>query len=105
VRELLQHQANHPSLVLRFVFFDEDPTTLPALAAVQYQGLKGLVSSLMAQARKRHLAVWAYESKRPQAQEFLTYVFTAKDPLPGRWNLWGEKKAWGNSLFRRKETA
>jgi len=103
VRELLQRQALQPSLVLRFVFFDEDPSTLPPLAAVHYHGLKGLVTALLAQARKRHLTVWAYESLVPRPAEYLAFLLTSKTPGPGRWNVLGEKKTLMNSLFTRKE--
>jgi len=105
VRELLQRQASQPSLVLRFVFYDEDPSTLPPLAAVHYQGLKGLVTALLLQARKRHLTVWAYESLVPRTEEYLSYLLTSKTPLPGRWNVLGEKKTLINTLFTRKENS
>jgi NAD(P)-dependent dehydrogenase (short-subunit alcohol dehydrogenase family) len=104
VRELLQRQAAQPSLVLRFVFYDEDPATLPPLAAVHYQGLKGLVTALLNQARKRHLTVWAYETLVPRAEDYLAYLLTSKTPAPGRWNVLGERKTLMNSLFTRKET-
>lgn len=104
VRELLQRQAVQPSLTLRFVFYDEDPGTLPPLAAVHYQGLKGLVSALLTQARKRNLTVWAYESLVPRTEEYLSYLLNSKTPMPGRWNVLGEKKTLMNTLFTRKET-
>lgn len=103
VRELLQRQANQPNFVLRFVFYDEDPSTLPPVAALHYHGLKGLVTGLLAQARKRNLSVWAYETLVPRADEFLAYMLTSKTPQPGRWNVLGEKKTLMNSLFTRKE--
>lgn len=103
VRELLQYQATHPSLVLHFVFYDEEPAALPPLAAVEYQGLKGLVSSLLLQSRKRHLPVWAYEALVPRTEEYLRYLLSGKTNEPGRWNLFGEKKTLMNTLFNRKE--
>ena len=103
VRELLQRQASQPSLVLRFVFFDEDPSNLPPLAALEYQGLKAMVNSLLVVARKRNLPVWAYEALVPRAEEFLSYILTSKSPVQGRWNLLGEKKTLMN-LFSRKES-
>lgn len=103
VRELLQHQSTHPSLVIRFVFYDDDPTTLPPLAAVQYEGLKGLVSALLLQSRKRHLALWAYESLVPRTEDYLSFLLTSKASQPGRWNVLGEKKSLMNSLFNRKD--
>ena len=103
VRELLQRQAVQPSLVLRFVFFDEEPTTLPPLAAVHYHGLKAMVTSLLGQARKRHLTVWAYETLVPRAEEYLLYLLNSKTPVPGRWNVLGEKKTLMNSFFTKRE--
>jgi hypothetical protein len=103
VRELLQHQAAHPSMVLRLVFFDEDPATLPPLAAIQYQGLRGLATSLLLQSRKRHLPLWAYESQVPRIDDYLSYLLTSKTTQPGRWNVLGEKKSLMNSLFTRKD--
>jgi len=103
IRELLQRQGTHPGLVLRFVFFDEDPATLPPLAALHYQGLKGTVSALLAQARKKNQPVWAYETLVPRVEEYLAYVLTSKTPQPGRWNVLGEKKNLMNSLFSRKD--
>jgi hypothetical protein len=104
VRELLQRQAAFPGLVLRFVFFDEDPAGLPPLAALHYQGLKGLVNALLAQARKRNLPVWAYESLAPRTEEYLTFLFSSKTAQPGRWNVFGEKKTLMNTLFAKKDT-
>ena len=104
VRELLQRQAAQPSLVLRFVFYDEDPSTLPPLAALHYQGLRGMVTALLTQARKRHLTVWAYESLVPRTEEYLSYLLNSKTPVPGRWNVLGEKKTLMNSLFTKKES-
>ena len=104
IRELLQRQAVQPKLVLRFVFYEEDPVTLPPLAALHYQGLKGLVSALLAQARKRHLTVWAYESLVPRAPEYASYLLNSKTLQPGRWNMFGEKKTLMNTLFSKKET-
>jgi NAD(P)-dependent dehydrogenase (short-subunit alcohol dehydrogenase family) len=103
VRELLQRQANHPHFVLRFVFYDEDPSTLPPLAALHYQGLRGMVTALLTQARKRSLTVWAYETLVPRTEEYLAYILTSKTPQPGRWNVLGEKKTLMNSLFTKKE--
>lgn len=103
VRELLQRQANHPHLVLRFVFYDEDPSALPPVAALHYQGLRGLVTALLHQARKRNLSVWAYETLVPRPEEYLAYILHSKTPQPGRWNVLGEKKTLMNSLFTRKE--
>jgi len=103
VRELLQHQAAHPATVLRFVFFEDDPATLPPLAAVQYEGLKGLVNALLLQSRKRHQPLWAYESLVPRAEEYVSYLLTNKTTEPGRWNVLGEKKSLLNNLFSRKD--
>jgi len=102
VRELLQRQAIQPSLGLRFVFFDEEPATLPPLAAIQYQGLKALVSALLHQARKRNLTVWAYESLLPRQEEYLAFLLNPQTP-PGRWNVLGEKKSLMNTLFTKRE--
>jgi NAD(P)-dependent dehydrogenase (short-subunit alcohol dehydrogenase family) len=99
VRELLQYQAAHSSMVLKFVFYDEDPATLPPVAAVQYQGLKGLVTSLLLQSRKRHLPIWAFESTVPRIEEYLSYVLTSKTTLAGQWNVLGPKKTLMNALF------
>ena len=103
VRELLQRQEQQPSLVLRFVFYDDDPATLPPLAAVHYQGLRGLVNALLSQARKKHTTVWAYESLVPRPEEFLTYLTTSPTTQPGRWNVLGERKTLINSLFSKKD--
>jgi len=103
VRELLLRQVTQPSLVLRFVFFDEDPSNLPPLAALHYHGLKALVTALLAQARKRHLTVWAYETMIPRIEEYVAYLLTSKTTLPSRWNVWGGKKSLMNSLFTKKE--
>ena len=104
VRELLQHQAVHPAMVLRFVFFEEDPTSQPPLTALHYHGLKALVSSLMAQASKKRLTVWAYESLISRTEEYLAYILSSKSPQPGQWNVLGEKKTLINSIFSKKET-
>ena len=104
VRELLSRHAVRP-LTLRFVFFDEDPAGLPPLAAVQYHGLRGLVTSLFAQAKKRGLTVWAYETLVPRADEYASYLLSSKTPVPGRWNVLGERRNLVNSLFSRKENA
>lgn len=104
VRELLARQSPQP-LTLRFVFFDEDPAGLPPLAAVQYHGLRGLVTSLMVQAKKRGPAVWAYETLIPRADEYLSYIISSKGPTAGRWNIFGERRNLVNSLFSRKENA
>jgi len=103
VRELLQRQANQPGLVLRFVFYDEDPASLPPLAALHYQGLKGMVNALLVQARKRNLTLWVYEALVPRLEDYLSYILSSKTPLPGRWNLLGEKKTLMNTIFPRKE--
>jgi NAD(P)-dependent dehydrogenase (short-subunit alcohol dehydrogenase family) len=104
VRELLARQT--PQLpTLRFVFFDEDPAGLPPLAAVQYHGLRGLVTSLLAQAKKRGQIVWAYETLVPRADEYLSYILSSKAPVAGRWNVLGERRNLVNSLFSRKENA
>ena len=103
VRELLQHQAVHPAMVLRFVFYEEDPTTLPPLAALHYHGLKALVSSLMAQAHKRHLSLWAYETLISRNEEYLAYILGSKNTQAGQWNVLGEKKTLINSIFSKKE--
>lgn len=102
VRELLQRQVGS-SPTLRFVFYDEDPSTLPPLAALHYQGLKGMVTALMNQARKRNLPVWAYESLIPRPEEFLAYMLSSKTPLPGRWNVLGEKKTLMDTLFSKTD--
>jgi len=104
VRELLNRNAVQP-LTLRFVFFDEDPAGLPPLAAIQYQGLRGLVTSLLSQAKKRGLSVWAYETLIPRADEYASYILSSKAPAPGRWNVLGERRSLVNSLFSRKENA
>jgi NAD(P)-dependent dehydrogenase (short-subunit alcohol dehydrogenase family) len=104
IRELLQHQAVHPSLVFRFVFYDEDPSNQPPLAALHYHGLKALVSSLIAQAHKRQLSLWAYETLVTRTEEYLAFVLGAKTNLPGRWNVLGEKKTLMNSLFTKKDS-
>lgn len=103
VRELLQRQAAQPSLTLRFVFYDEDPSTLPPLAALHYQGLRGAVTALLTQARKRSLTIWAYETLVPRPEEYLAYILSSKTPQPGRWNVLGEKRTLMNSLFAKKE--
>lgn len=102
-RELLQRQVTQPGLVVRFVFFDEDPANLPPLASLHYQGLKGMVTGLLTQARKKNAPVWAYETLVPRSDEYLTYLLTSKTTQPGRWNVLGEKKTLMNSLFPRKD--
>jgi len=104
IRELLQHQTVHPSMVLRFVFYDEDPSTQPPLAALHYHGLKALVSSLMAQAHKRQLSLWAYETVVSRTEEYASFILESKTPQPGKWNVLGEKKTLMNSLFAKKES-
>ncbi len=104
VRELLNRQAVQP-LSLRFVFFDEDPAGLPPLAAIQYHGLRGLVTSLFGQAKKLGLTIWAYETLIPRADEYAAYLLSSKAPAPGRWNVLGERRTLVNSLFSRKENA
>ena len=103
VRELLQYQSTSPAMSLRIVFYDEDPQTLPPVAALHYQGLKGLVTALLTQARKRNLDLWAYESLVPRPDEYLSFLLNSKTPQPGRWNVLGEKKTLMNTLFTRKE--
>ena len=103
VRELLQYQSTRPSLVLRFVFYDEDPTSQPPLAALHYHGLKALVTSLMAQAHKRQLTIWAYETMVPKAEEYAAFLLGSKTNQSGRWNVLGEKKTLMNSLFSKKD--
>lgn len=103
IRELLQRQLSNPTLVLRFVFFDEEPAALPPLAALHYHGLRGAVNGLLLQARKRNAPVWAYESLAPRPEEFLTFITSGKNLHPGRWNIFGEKKTLMNSLFARKD--
>jgi len=104
VRELLARHAVAP-LALRFVFFDEDPAGLPPLAAIQYHGLRGLVTSLFPQAKKRGLTVWAYETLVPRADEYVSYILNSKAPASGRWNVLGERRNLVNSLFARKENS
>ena len=104
IRELLQHQTVHPSFVLRFVFYDEDPSAQPPLAALHYHGLKALVSSLMAQSHKRQLSIWAYETLVSRAEEYLAFVLDSKISQPGRWNVLGEKRNLMNSLFNKKDS-
>jgi len=103
VRELLQYQATHPAFVLRFVFWDEDPANLSPLAALQYQGLRGLVDTLLAQARKRRTPVWAYESLVPRAEEYLAFLTSGSGTDAGRWNVLGERKTLFQSFFARKD--
>lgn len=105
VRELLQRQTAQPSLVLRFVFYDEDPSGLPPLAALHYHGLRALVNSLLQQARRRSVAVWAYESLVPRQDEYLAFIFESKTPRPGRWSVLGERKTLIDSLFSRKDVS
>lgn len=105
VRELLQYQISHPNLTLRFVFYTEDAATLPPLAAIHYQGLKGLVSALLHQSRKRHLSVWAYDSLISGNEDYLSYLLTSPQTRVGRWNLWGEKKNLFNTLFPPKDAS
>jgi hypothetical protein len=102
VRELLNRHTVQP-LILRFVFFDEDPAGLPPLAAMQYHSLRGLVTSLLNQAKKRGPTVWAYETLVPRADEYASYILSSKAPVPGRWNVLGERRNLVNSLFSRKE--
>jgi hypothetical protein len=110
IRELVQRQAAFPGLVLRFVFFDEDPANLPPLAALHYQGLKAVVNAFLAQARKRNLPIWAYESLVPRTEDFVNFLFSSKTAQPGRWNVLGEKKTLRDNLsalnpfVSRKET-
>ena len=76
---------------------------MPPMAALHYQGLRGMVTSLLTQARKRHLTVWAYETLVPRTEDYLAFILNSKTPLPGRWNVLGEKKTLINTLFTKKE--
>ncbi|MEI8094804.1 MAG: hypothetical protein WCG80_11375 [Spirochaetales bacterium] len=104
VRELVARQATQPQFALHFVFFEEDPSSLPPLAALQFFGLRGVVSSVLAQARRKSLPVWAYDTVLPQAEAYAAWLLQPKAHLPGRWNIHGEKKSLRN-LFSKKDNA
>jgi len=101
VRELVQRQLSSPRLALHFVFYDEDPASLPPLAALHYHGMKASVRGLMTQARKRSVGIWAYESHTPKPDEFLSSILAADQFPPGVWHALGEKKS--RSWFGKKE--
>jgi NAD(P)-dependent dehydrogenase (short-subunit alcohol dehydrogenase family) len=102
IRELLSRQAQRPTLAIHFVFFEEDPTSLPPLGALQFFGLRGVVSSLLGMARRRSLPILAYDTVLQQPETYATWLLTPKMHSPGRWNIHGEKKSL-LSLFSRKD--
>jgi len=105
VRELLTRQAANPALALHFVFFEPEPPTLPPLGALEYFGLRGMISSVLASARKKGLSTWAYDSLLAQPEAYVTWLLTARSHLPGRWNVHGEKKSLMGTLFAKKDNA
>ena len=110
-RELLLAQAARPEFRLIFVFFDEDRLELDPLCALQYEGAKAFVSSVLANARRKNHLIWAYEAAHPQADAFAQFVLShPRNPEnktfgPGRWSLFEEKKNLFSGFFPKRNDA